>query len=231
MFLPDDKTLEDVLPEDIFENFYRNLRTFRHVGITYDMVKNLTPAAVMFELSWLVTENHGAVQRRLSVDDFVESVAVADSRPTIGLTTVLNQSENVFDIPLEIQAYALAGFPTFWEWAGSYDEFDLIDAYANQDIEAIRAMNMVYTSDYYEINPFTEMLNYRHLYVRNYHFANEIERLLRETEEPTTFFVTVGMWHIIGGEGGGRIIYHMENAGFDVTPLWKELEASQPYEA
>jgi hypothetical protein len=48
--------------------------------------------------------------------------------------------------------------------------------------------------------------------------------LLRETEEPTTFFITVGLWHIIGGEGGGQILVRLAEEGFEITPLWEEIQ-------
>ena len=59
---------------------------------------------------------------------------------------------------------------------------------------------------------------------RSTYFANEIARLLRETGEPTTFFVAVGLSHINrsgAGEGFTDIVEQLELAGFTAVPLWR----------
>jgi hypothetical protein len=61
--------------------------------------------------------------------------------------------------------------------------------------------------------------NYRSTY-----YANAIAWLLRETEEPTTFFAAVGISHVIrsaGGEEFTDIVEQLGLLGFDVVPLWQ----------
>ena len=51
-------------------------------------------------------------------------------------------------------------------------------------------------------------------------FAEEIIRLLQETEEPTTFFITVGIGHMIGDDYG-NVFNVLENHGFDIVRLYR----------
>ncbi|MCL2576603.1 MAG: TraB/GumN family protein [Defluviitaleaceae bacterium] len=219
MTIPDGETLRRILPDDILREFDRNLQTYEHLGITYRLIRHLTPAALLHEISYLVLETLG-VERKFSVDDYIENYAKTNKRPIIGLTSVLQQYKNVFDIPLDIQVYALEDFPDFETWLEFLDDEEYIETYETQDIEAMRAVYAFDSPDDLQLNPYVELINDRHLNVRNLHFSNEIARLLRETKEPTTFFVTMGIWHILGGEGGGQILIRLENEGFEVTPLW-----------
>jgi len=218
MTLPDELTLGRVLTGYVFMDFYNNLKTYHHLGITYDMIKHLTPAALLHDLSYAVLRVRG-IEREYAIDDYIYDYAEENDRPIIGLTSIIQQYRNVFDVPLEIQAYALYDFPDFQTWFDSEDDDELTEAYETQNIEALREM-FIYEPGDWQPSPYDEFMSDRHLNVRNLHFSNEIARLLRETEEPTIFFITVGMWHIIGGDGGGQVLVRLENEGFELTPLW-----------
>ena len=221
MFLPDGLTLEDILPEDVFDAFYANLQTFEILGVTYDNIKNLTPIAVNSGFQFLMFGVFAGLNFELSVDSYVVSVAQERGKTIIGLNCAMHETELFLDIPLEIQEYIFADFPDFATALEYIERLNLAEAYATQDIEALREIlaEMYYAAQ----NPFTEMYYYNMLYVRDNIFANEIARLLRETEEPTTFFVTVGIAHLISGSGGGFLLYNLENMGFELVPLWNEL--------
>ena len=63
------------------------------------------------------------------------------------------------------------------------------------------------------------LMNFRSTY-----YAERISELLRGTEESTTFFVVVGLSHIIrsmGGEGLTDIVEQLQLQGFTPEPLWK----------
>jgi len=58
---------------------------------------------------------------------------------------------------------------------------------------------------------------------RSTNFAEEITRLLQETEEPTTFFIAIGLSHVIRsriGTGFTDVVEQLELVGFTVTPLY-----------
>lgn len=155
--IPDGIKLEALLPEDIFENFITNLETFEVIGITYALVKHLTPAALLTSLSGIMCS-------------------------ILGLD--------------------------MW----------LVETYVTQDIEALcELFNETYASGAY--SQYTQLFNYNLFHLSCRIFADEIARLLQETEKPTTFFVTVGLRHIIGGDGD-KVLYLLEGMGFEMTPLW-----------
>ncbi|MCL2387591.1 MAG: TraB/GumN family protein [Defluviitaleaceae bacterium] len=215
--LPDELTLEDILPEDVFENFYTNFQTFAHLGLTYEAVKNISPITLMVTLDFVMVNLLGA-DLSLSVDEYVVNFAEAAEKPIIGLNSILGELTIVHDIPLEIQGYALVNFPTFEQMLQTARDVGMADAYESQDIDGIRRLfiDMAALGD---DNPYHELFFHNLLYVRCHIFADEIARLLQETEEPTTFFVTIGLGHIIGG-GGGIVLYLLEDMGFDPIPLW-----------
>lgn len=205
--------MADILPDDILENFLEQLPTF---GIEFDDISFLTPTTFMnmivAELMPLVMD----VERDYSVDYYIHSFAAASGKPVLGLNDIFTEFELLFDIPLEIQAYALEDFPDLMTMLEVFSgEFDLIDAYESQDRDAIRASMATEPTD----NPYV-LHHYHVMYLRGRIFADAIAGLLRATGEPTTFFVTIGFAHIIGGDFW-QVLYLLEEKGFDVVPIWK----------
>ena len=215
MVLPDGLTMADILPDDILENFIGQLELF---GIDFDTISILTPSMFVSMFTLELMEEFVDMERDYSVDYYVANFARANNRPIIGLNTVLSELEFQLNIPLEIQPYALVDFDIM-AIIESFDEIDLIDAYEVQDIELLREIMSV---SFYEglDNPFvlhTIDVNFNQ---RCNIFANEIARLLQETEEPTTFFVTIGLGHIIGSPLG-HVLQLLEGMGFEVESLWQ----------
>ncbi|MCL2198656.1 MAG: TraB/GumN family protein [Defluviitaleaceae bacterium] len=220
--LPDGLTLVDILPDDVYENFVLNLGTYSFLGITYENVRYLTPIALVMAIEQLAFTLLG-VDFSISVDEYILSVALENNRPTFGLNTMLHEFEILFDVPTEIQAYALVDFPTFKDYLEAVADMGLIEMYAAQDIEGMREMvTAIYgnASD----NPYMELFHYNLLRVRCHIFVDAIARFLTETEDPSTLFVAVGMLHIIGGCCGGIVLYLLEDMGFEVEPLWKAAQ-------
>jgi len=218
-FLPNGMQLSDVLPPEIWAGFRENFYSFTRIGWYYEDIAHFTPLAVESLIMYEVFEYMG-VERALAVDDYINEFALANNRPVIGLTSSIEQTRLAMDIPLELQAYALAGFPDFDHMLLWFMQDDFAGIYASQDRdEILRALG----DDLPEPTCcLAEYLNHIHLYVRCHIFADEIERLLRETIEPTTFFVAIGLAHIIGSNQG-QVLYLLADKGFDVVPLW-ELE-------
>ena len=217
--LPGGLTLEDILPEDVFENFITNLETYAALGLTYELVENVTPVALLIGLETVIYTLLG-VDVEASVDAYIAEFAEANNKPVIGLNSILSEFDIVFNIPIEIQAYALVDFPDFATMLAAHDDLGLIELYATQNIDGIREMLMSIAAAT-EGNPYSDLLGYNLMYLRDNIFAEEIARLLQETEEPTTFFITMGIAHIIGG-GYGIVFDLLEEMGFELTSLWNQ---------
>ncbi|MCL2356435.1 MAG: TraB/GumN family protein [Defluviitaleaceae bacterium] len=220
--LPDGKTLEDILSPEDFEYFLDALETYAIWGITYERVKHLTPIALFSTISEIAMTLLGA-DPVLSVDLYISNFADERDLPIIGLNTIMREVELMFDIPLEIQAETLVGFPDFQTLLAGYDDIGLLEIYEAQDIETIRELLRL-TAEMQELDAFTRYRNHIDFYVRCNIFADEIARLLTETDEPTTFFVTVGIAHIVGccGSGGGIVLQLLRDMDFAVVSLWEE---------
>ncbi|MCL1883240.1 MAG: TraB/GumN family protein [Defluviitaleaceae bacterium] len=214
--LPDGLTLEDILDEDVFENFITNLETFSAIGIDYELVADLTPVALVSALESVMMMILG-LDLVFSIDAYISMFAEENDRPILGLNSIMNELDIVFDMPLEIQAYALIGFPDFDTMLEAFEDTGLIELYETQDIEGIREMLQAGAAAG-EGNPYSEYMLYNMMYVRDNIFAEEIARLLRETEEPTTFFITMGLAHLI--RDYGFVFEFLEEKGFELESLW-----------
>ena len=223
-FLPDGLTLEDILPDDVFENFVTNFATFSDaIGLEYEDIATLTPIALTTMIEMLMLEYTGT-QVGLGdhmVDGYVAAFARANNRPIMGFEDAMDQVRLVYDVPLEWQVYALVDFPDFETMlAYFYGEYGLAQAYERQDIDAIRAILYAGGTGCEDCNPLTQHMHYVNWNYRCNIYANGIAELLRYTEDPTTFFFTFGISHIMGGNAG-IVLYLLEDMGFDVVPLWK----------
>lgn len=214
MMLPEGKTLEDVLPADVFQNFIENLATFPVV--TYEMIAQFTPVAALTVIVQAELMPLLGAHFDYSVDLYVVRFALNNGRPIIGLNDTFQELELMFDVPLEIQSYALDDFLDWQSSIEAMSEFQLIEAYEAQDIDMLRhVMSLAFEQ---EDNPFVQYSRHINFYHRCHIFADEIARLLRETQEPTIFFVTVGIGHLLG-DGGGKVFELLADMGFDVAPL------------
>ncbi|MCL1845418.1 MAG: TraB/GumN family protein [Defluviitaleaceae bacterium] len=220
--LPDGKTLEDILCEEIFADFMEAFETFYAIGMTYEDISDLTPVALLMSLESIMVMLLG-VDLGITVDSYIADFAVENELPIIGLNCILREMEIVFDIPLEIQATAMVGFPDFFMMLDMFEESALVEIYVEQDIERLREMFRAMNAAQ-QGNEYSELMSYNMFTVRSNIFADEIARLLVETEEPTTFFVTIGMGHIIGcdGGGGGMVLARLRDMDFEVVSLWEQ---------
>ncbi|MDR0271982.1 MAG: TraB/GumN family protein [Clostridiales bacterium] len=217
--LPDGLTLQDILPRDIYENFVENFKTYSVLGITYDIVADLKPITIILLMDTIM-EPFLDTESELSVDGYVADFAREHDKPIVGLNEVLRELEIIYDMPLETQALMLADFPNFRTMLNSYTDSWLPEAYATQNIAEIAEV-LIAADAMAEDDPVSEMYNNNLMYVRDNIFAEEIARLLVETEEPTTFFVTIGLAHII--DGYGIVIDLLDEMGFEIISLWVDL--------
>ncbi|MCL2349853.1 MAG: TraB/GumN family protein, partial [Defluviitaleaceae bacterium] len=93
---------------------------------------------------------------------------------------------------------------------------DVVEAYTVQDINALRRLISPDANDdcAYAVYMIEVMMTQR-----SGEFAHEIDRLLRETEEPTTFFVTIGIAHLLHAHGNTLAV--LESQGHTINELWR----------
>ncbi|MCL2191362.1 MAG: TraB/GumN family protein [Treponema sp.] len=225
MTLPDGLTLRDVLSPESFQGFLESLEILP--TITYEMIANFTPVGASMVIATVEMLPLMGIYSIYSVDSYVHAVAMAAGKPVIGLNDIFREVDLLLGVPMEIQA-TMFDSPADWEevdWTtADWDaivqyvvDMGLVEAYETGDAAMLRnAMGSALSEN---PTPFEEHFHHTNFHVRCHIFAGEIARLLRETEEPTTFFVTVGAAHIIGGEFG-KVLALLKEMGFDVVPLW-----------
>lgn len=210
MAISDGRTLGDLLPQAVYEQFAQRLDSY---GISTLFVDNFTP----WTISMLVTEfayDAAGIFSDYGLETYFMDFAAANDIPTIGLNPILHEMELGFNLPDEVQIYAALALTDFDEAVAQ--TLILADAYARQDIDLL-----LYLLRYADLedNPFTQYMVDVLIIQRSIEFAQELIRLLAETEEPTTFFVAVGIGHMVGNDHGNMLEY-LSDAGFVLEPLW-----------
>ena len=225
ILLPDGMTIRDILSPDSFQNFLESLELLP--TITYEMIANLTPVGASMIIATVEMLPLMGIYSIYSVDSYVHAIAMAAGKPVIGLNDIFHEVDLLFGVPMEIQV-TMFDTPADWEevdWAAADWEtivqyivdMGLVEAYEAGNVAMLQS---AMGSSVSEVpTPFEEHFHHTNFHVRCHIFADEIARLLRETEEPTTFFVTVGAAHIIGGDFG-KVLTLLEDMGFSVVPLW-----------
>ena len=229
MFLPDGMTWVEFLPEYAYNHIVEMMVAWE---IPYEEANTMNPWFLAFSLEMELVSALSAldVSRDASVDAYVAAVAAELGLPIIGLESIEQQMELLFSPPLEVKVAGIKRLMPLNEMAialltsvemtldqmAYYYENNNLYALAHgwalemrNDIEAGCVM-AAYSRDI--------IANWRSTY-----YANEIARLLRETEEPTTFFVAVGLSHIIrswGGEGFTDIVQQLQLLEFEVVPIF-----------
>ena len=216
MVLPDGLTLEDVLPPDVFEHFIANLATFPVV--TYEDVATLTPVAANNHILGTEIVQFMNLRHDIAVDRwYMLQHALQYDKPVIGLNDSFVEASMFLDIPMDIQVNLLENFADWYSTIELFTGLDLAYAYEIMDFELLAEAMIIE----FDIDTIFGMYLFERVVVERGHiFANEIARLLQETEEPTTFFVAIGIGHIMGGDFG-QVFALLEAMGFDVVPLWQ----------
>ena len=170
-----------------------------------------------------------AISFEFSVDSYITDVAQELGLPIIGLESIEQQSDILFNPPLEVMLAMIMDLGSPFEmvtYLFESDELmmdDLVILYETNNFQAINdsfARTMGIEAD----DPFVVYMREIVSNWRSTYYADEIARLLRETSDPTTFFVAVGLSHINrsgAGEEFTDIVEQLELAGFTVVPLWR----------
>ena len=213
MFLEDGTTLSDFLPPDIYEAFSETLDTY---NVQREVLGPFTPWAISLLLMELTADAIG-ISPAYSVDFYVMGFALEQGLPILGLNPLAHEVSLAFHLSEELQRYAalaLQDFDSATQQMGA-----LTAAYEAQNIPQI----LYFTRESIaaeEETPLTRyMIDVLHIQ-RSVEFAQEIIRLLQETEDATTFFVSMGIGHLVGDDHG-NVFRYLAEAGFEIVPLYR----------
>jgi len=229
LILPDGQTWVDFLPQEAYDHMVAVLSSW---DIPYEAVNMMNPYflihSLYMELAASMAENI-EVGIDVSVDVYVQNVALALGRPVFGLESIEQHVNIVFNPPLGVMIERLMfGFGTPEEvlqalLAGDEASLDeLAYYYETNNLAALIEMFALSTP----LGTGSLVIDYTREILMNYrstYYANVIASFLRETEEPTTLFVVVGLSHVIrsgAGEGFTDIIEQLTLAGFEAVPLF-----------
>jgi len=235
MFLHDGHAWASLLPDEAYNHLVAMVTAW---GTNYEMINTWHPTFLIssFELQKAMvleanraTETGVSITLDTSIDAHIMNIATEREVPILGLESARQQLEMLYTPPLEVVVAQVMAFATpeetiermnylgtLSDMAGWY-QTNNFQAFQDQFMRAIQDE----TAERPDITYFRETLaNYRSTY-----YARQIADLLRETEEPTTFFVAVGISHIVragnGVEGVTDIIEQLSLLGIEAEPLWE----------
>ena len=234
MFLRDGQTWSEFLPRRAYDQFVELMQLWE---FPYNReTRYLNPQYIIRflfnEISLAMMQGELQVWTE-SMDNYIAEIAREQGMQIIGLECATQQMEIFYHPPLEVVIDYIMTFPTprevLWFMAHERDRSaedsgldELARLYETNNVSGMintfgRSFNL--GTESVSDAHFREMLgNWRSTY-----YANRIAELLQETEEPTTFFVAVGISHVIrSGAGAGftDIVYQLRLLGFEVEPLF-----------
>ena len=215
MMLPLGTTLADVLPEETHAHLLNVLETFPLVN--YEEIAMFRPMVASTMITAMEIFPMMDISPEYSVDTYIMSVAQELGRQIIGLNPLAHEMYLLHSAPMEVQIAAIQDLTDRDTMIEIAADLGLVEAYTSQDMDALLALLRPYGL---EPNAFAEYMIDVILIQRSIEFAEGIHRLLTETTEPTVFFVTMGIGHMIGNDHGNVFIV-LEDMGHNITPLWK----------
>ena len=228
-FLPNGLTWAEYLPETEYTHLVNMMDAW---GLAYDDINTMNPSLLVHTLVLTTAMNLADFDATIeaSVDAYITSVAAELGLPVIGLESSTQQVDILFNPPFDVMlAHIMTLLPPdelvtylmYESYELTLDELAYL--YENNDFDAINdsfATTLgAHIDDLYVTYMREIVSNWRSTY-----YANEIMRLLQVTDEPTTFFVAVGLSHINrsgAGEEFTDIVQQLKLAGFEPIPLWE----------
>jgi len=213
--LPEGMTLREYLPEDVFDSFYTNLRTWPRVS--FINIAHLKPDQAIRSIVNASFRPY-VEQSYIFVDNYIEAFALEQNKSIIPLIERLHSVSLSFFRPLEIHIYLASTFPdwnTAFYYFTKYPDTIAIEQYEQQDIDGIISRMHIENAD-----TSLEAAHMRDVTAtqRSGLFASKINQLLTETEEPTTFFVAIGIAHLT--HPYTNTLVALENYSHEIYPLW-----------
>ena len=227
MFLPDGQAWVEFLPAEAYDHLVEMVEIW---GIPYEDMNTWHPSFLILILKMEISNAFAPdVTMEDSIDSYVIRRAAERGLPTLGLEAAAQQAEILYNPPFEVVVAQVMALGTPDEMAEEImyvgTMADMAEWYETNDFQAFREQFVRQFRDISEerldLLYMQEMLiNFRSTY-----YANGIADLLRNTEEPTTFFVAVGISHVVramgGTEGLTDIVEQLGFMGIVAEPLWR----------
>ena len=213
MLLPN-MTLSEFLEEDVFHQMMSAVETY---GVSYQAIRQFTPWVVNVFMAEIAYERAGITSDD-GVDFYMLEFAQNYHLPILYLNSLEQEMDLAFNLTDEMQHYAALGIENI-DVATAHVEM-LVTAYETQDIPWLTTLIRESSTTGAAPNPLEEYLIDVILVQRSVLFGQEMIRLLEQTEEPTTFFVTMGIGHMVGDDHG-NVLNVIQDAGFEVTTMWR----------
>lgn len=208
--LPEEQTLDDVLPQEVNERFNAYLISKGFIPTAFARFKIWMAAA---ELSFLdEIEN---MQENEYLDEYIENLAVSKNKEVGGLETIEEQATVLDSLTLEEQIHFLT------KTLDELEEYEVqgeslhdigLNTYIDGNLEALQ--DLMY-SNFDEEDPVDIKVESLLFVNRNHRMSERISELI-DTNPDKQFFFVIGAGHFIGDDG---IIQLLENNGFSVTRL------------
>ena len=208
LIFDDDTTLEEYLPPDVFEMFKNTLSSY---STEYDYVSMVRPMWVSSILNVIELGPILGLYPNNVIDIYIFEYATQNNKPVSGLIEF--EREMYFmrassEVQIDGIKYHFLDFDTSLQALQ-----ELILAYESQDADTIfEVINAITAYDDAYARYFTDILQTQ----RSIEFADKIETLLRETDEPTTFFATISIGHMVG-DTYGNVLNILKDRGFQIT--------------
>jgi hypothetical protein len=162
-------------------------------GYSFEDISRFSPHTILFTFSNEFFTLNTDLEWAYAVEFYVRDFAAENNIPTLSLSDHFAFYDLLLDVPLEMQIHALENFP---------------------DLDTVLAAdeNILLSPIFHHVNP------------PIFHsYASRITELLRETDEPTTFFIApaIGDTFYNAGNDFEYLLSLLENEGFELTPLWQ----------
>ncbi|MCL2188534.1 MAG: TraB/GumN family protein [Defluviitaleaceae bacterium] len=204
MFIPNGQTWVDILPH---EHYTHLVETIGAWDIDYADVNTMNPAFLLWSISveFALSFSDLGIALYDTVDYYIAAFAREHGLPVIGLEDATQQIEILYNPPFDVLLSMIQHLHTREETLERFLEsgeltIDRLAYYysTNNFAPIIANMSLMGDDTYLHVTYMRDKVQGW----RSTYYAHEITRLLRETPQPTTFFVAVGLAHVISSNAG-----------------------------
>lgn len=202
--LEDGKTLNDIMPAETIKN------SISYLGEEgYNALVGYVPSVLAFELymsGLALSGNYG----KYAVDVYFSGLAAERKMKIVGLETIESQLNSLFSPePLEMQIESVKQILVRMQIISDFADATC-RAYYSNDFARLEKILLAGYGD----NPVRNPGYIRLFLARNYKMAERLEEIISETKEPSTYFVLIGVGHLLGPKNVREIL---ESRGHTVT--------------
>ena len=213
--LPGGQTLAAFLPLEVYEVFVANMSTYS--GFHYWAMNRFTPMFLSIGIALPELFAEMGIYMEYSVDSYILDFAMKRGADIIGLNDLQSEMSAALGLPDDVQ---IAVAESTLDRAASIEaarELQMVEMYEAQDLAGLLQLRRALgeAEDAFSAHMLTYMIHARCCI-----FAAEIARLLRQTQAPTTFFITMWILHILGGDQDTNVLGLLREKGFEVVPVF-----------